>query len=78
MTHFPVDPDSGIQQESFAVIQNPRKNRKRFPEGCVTTVADKEEALSRSDVMDKSGAALVYGPSVSSEGFRIYYLVRWL
>jgi hypothetical protein len=23
MTHFPVDPDSGIQQESFAVIQNP-------------------------------------------------------
>jgi hypothetical protein len=78
MTHFPVDPDSGIQQESFAVIQNPRKNRKRFPEGCVTTVADKEEALSRSEGVDKSGAALVYGPSVSSEGFRIYYLVRWL
>ena len=78
MTHFPVDPDSGIQQESFAVIQNPRKNRKRFPEGCVTTVADKEEALSSIEGEEKLGAALVYGPSVSSEGLRIYYLVRWL
>ena len=78
MTHFPVDPDSGIQQESFAVIQNPRKNRKRFPEGCVTTVADEKEALSRTWGVDKLGAALVYGPSVSSEGLRVYYLVRWL
>jgi hypothetical protein len=78
MTHFPVDPDSGIQQERFAVIQNPRKNRKRFAEGCVTTVADEEEALSRAGEAEKSGAALVYGPSVSSEGLRIYYLVRWL
>ena len=78
MTHFPVDPDSGIQQESFAVIQNPRKNRKRFPEGCVTTVADEEEALLRTDETNKLRAAVVYGPSVSSEGLRIYYLVRWL
>jgi hypothetical protein len=78
MTHFPVDPDSGIQQESFAIIQNPRKNRKRFAEGCVTTVADQEEALSRADGTNKLRAAVVYGPSVSSEGLRIYYLVRWI
>jgi len=78
VTHFPVDPDSGIQQESFAVIQNPRKKRKRFPEGCVTTVADEQEALSRTEGKKKLRAAVVYGPSVSSEGLRIYYLVRWL
>lgn len=78
MTHFPVDPDSGIQQESFAVVQNPRKNRKRFPEGCVKTVADEQEALSNAGERDKFRAAVVYGPSVSSEGLRVYYLVRWL
>lgn len=78
MTHFPVDPESGIQQESFAVIQKPRKNRKRFPEGCVTTFVNEQEAISIAGGMDKLRAAVVYGPSVSSEGLRVFYLVRWL
>jgi hypothetical protein len=55
-----------------------RQNRKRFPESCVTPVSSQEEALDRSDASGNLFAAVVYGPSVSSESQRIYHLVRWI
>jgi hypothetical protein len=79
VTLFPVDSDSAIQEEIFAVIQSPRNNRKRFPEGCVTPVASEDQA--RSQALGQPGkckAAVVYGPSYSSEGMRVFHLVRWL
>ena len=79
MTHFPVDSDSGIQEEIFAVIQSPRNNRKRFPESCVIPVANEDQARSRAHGQPgKFKAAVVYGPSYSSEGMRVFHLVRWL
>jgi hypothetical protein len=73
-----IDPESTSLKESPALIQTPRRSRKRFPEACVTVLGDAAEALSRADPGKNLHPALVYGPSVSSESQRIYYLVRWL
>jgi len=44
----------------------------------VTPVADEQEARSGAGLASDLHLALVYGPSKSSEGQRIYYPVRWL
>jgi hypothetical protein len=76
--HIVVDPESSSLQERHAVIQTPRRARKRFPEGCVSVVDSAEQALAAADPDRNLHPAVVYGPSVSSESQRIYYLVRWL
>jgi hypothetical protein len=73
-----VDPESASLQQRFALVKSPRRNRMRFPEGCVTPVADEAAALAGANPDKHLHPALVYGPSVSSESQRIYYLVRWL
>ena len=78
MPHVVVDPESKSLDERFALIKTPRKNRSRYPEGCVTLVTDEQSAREGSDPGRKLHPALVYGPSKSSEGQRIFYLVRWL
>ena len=78
MPHLIVDPESTSLQERVGLIKTPRQTRKRFPEACVEIVASEEEALDRADPTKNLHPAIVYGPSVSSESQRIYYLVRWL
>jgi hypothetical protein len=78
MPHVIVDPESTSLQERFALIRTPRKSRKRFPEACVEIVSSEEAARQGGDESVKLHPAIVYGPSVSSESQRIYYLVRWL
>ena len=78
MPHVIVDPESTSLQERFALIRTPRKSRKRFPEACVEVMASEAAALEAGDAARKLHPAVVYGPSVSSESQRIYYLVRWL
>jgi hypothetical protein len=73
-----VDPDSKALQVRPALIHTKRRNRKRFPEGCVTLMDSDAAALAQADNMRDLLAAMVYGPSVSSENQRIYYLVKWL
>lgn len=73
-----VDLDSRSLGERFAIIRAPRRSRARYPDGCVTTVADEASARAGADPRKHLHAAVVYGPSPSSEGQRIYYLVRWL
>lgn len=73
------DADSGLVQPRCVVIYSPSgKGRKRFPENCVTVHAD--EAAARAAARPEAGyhAAVASGPSRSSEGFRLYYLLRWL
>ncbi|MBT8117750.1 MAG: hypothetical protein KJO66_07960 [Gammaproteobacteria bacterium] len=74
----PPDPETGVSQERFAVIFTPRQSRKRFPAGCVEVFASREEALAAADPGNKRHAARVVGPSKSSEGQYIYYLLDWL
>jgi hypothetical protein len=76
--YVPVDPETEVSQERFAVIYTPRPSRKRFPAGCVNIVEDAESAIKMAKEQDKSYAARVIGPSKSSEGQYIYYLVNWL
>lgn len=78
MSDHLIDPDSNLVQKQYAVVFTPRKQRSRFPENCVQIMATKEDVIEASDPENKRYPALVYGPSRSSEGFRLYYLVDWL
>lgn len=78
MPHVIVDPESTSLQERWALVKTPRRSRKRYPEACVTVVASEQDARSGADAAKNLHPAVVYGPSVSSESQRIYYLVRWL
>lgn len=74
----PPDPETGVSQVRFAVIFTPRQNRKRYPAGCVEIFPDRQEAIHAADPAGKRYAAHVVGPSRSSEGQFIYYLLDWL
>jgi len=74
----PPDPYTKVSEEYFAVVYVPKRSRNRFPKGCVEVVASKEVALEQADSDKKQFAARVLGPSKSSEGQYIYYLVEWL
>jgi len=74
----PPDPETIVSVECYAVIYTPRQSRKRFSAGCVEVVSDAEVALAKADGSRKLYAARVLGPSKSSEGQYIYYLVEWL
>lgn len=69
-----LDPDHS--KEVPALIRSANQTRKRYPEGVVEVVASEGAALERAT--ERLHPAIVIGPSRSSEGFRIYYLVRWL
>jgi hypothetical protein len=68
--------DPAQSKEIPALIRSPNRARKRYPEGVVETVVSEEEARQRAE--ENVHPAIVVGPSRSSEGFRLYYLVRWL
>lgn len=78
MPHVIVDPESLSLQERFALIMTPRTSRKRYPEGCVSVVESESAAREGANPSKNLHPAVVYGPSISSESQRIYYLVRWL
>lgn len=67
-----------LVRSHFAVVNVRRGSRKRFPESCVETMSSAKAALSAADPAKNLHAAEVVGPSRSSEGIRLYYLVRWL
>jgi len=73
-----IDPDTDLAHECYALVHAPSPNRKRFPENCVAVKATEEEARAGADPAKRLVPAVVFGPSRSSEGFRLFYLVRWL
>ncbi|NEX20842.1 hypothetical protein G3480_11045 [Thiorhodococcus mannitoliphagus] len=78
MQNVIVDQDSKSLSERFALIQSPRRSRARFPAGCVALVGDESAARAGANPEKRLHPAVVYGPSASSEGQQVYYLVRWL
>ena len=78
MTRIGLDPETKVVSECFALIYAPRRVRDRFPENCVTVVESEAMALEGADATKNLYPARVIGPSRSSEGFRLYYLVCWL
>tara|TARA_Y100001935_G_scaffold253337_1_gene259305 strand:+ start:1361 stop:1597 length:237 start_codon:yes stop_codon:yes gene_type:complete len=78
MPNIIIDPESKSLAERPALIKTPKRTRKRFPEGCVQIMASQEMAKDSADKAKNLHPAIVYGPSISSESQRIFYLVRWL
>ena len=78
MPKITIDPESKSLQQHFALVETRRKSRKRFPDGCVQPLDSAEEALAAADSSRNLYPAIVYGPSKSSEGVQVFYLVRWL
>jgi hypothetical protein len=74
----PPDPETNVSDAVYAVVHVPRRSRKRFPAGCVEVKASRAEAVSAADPAGRRFAARVAGPSKSSEGQYIYYLLEWL
>lgn len=73
------DTQSGVVRTRYVVIYSPAgRNRKRFPENCVTLHESEESARAAAQPDKGHLAAVASGPSRSSEGFNLYYLVRWL
>lgn len=74
-----TDVESAVVGTSPVVIYSPSgQNRKRYPEGVVEVYGSEEEAQANAEPEKHRYAALASGPSRSSEGFRLFYLVRWL
>ena len=78
MKGITFDPETQIVSEHYALIYAPGRSRDRFPENCVTVVASEEVAVGGANPAKNLYAAKVIGPSRSSEGLRLYYLVCWL
>jgi hypothetical protein len=74
-----ADIESNVVGTSAVVIYSPSgKKRTRFPEGVVEVYSSESEALAHAEPEKSRHAALASGPSRSSEGFKLFYLVRWL
>jgi hypothetical protein len=73
-----ADAESPLVQTGYVVIYAPQRKRRRFPEGCVSVHASEAAARAAARPEQSFHAAVASGPSRSSEGFRLFYLVRWL
>lgn len=74
----PPDPESKASNIEFAVIYIPKRSRNRFAANCVEIKQCAADAIEAAEKDEKLFAARVSGPSKSSEGQYIYYLVDWL
>jgi hypothetical protein len=73
-----LDPETAVVAERHAIVYAPRRTRDRFPDSCVELVDSSASALAEADPARHRYPAVVMGPSRSSEGVRLYYLVHWL
>jgi len=74
-----ADTESDLVRPRYVVIYSPAgRGRKRFPENCVQVCRDESSARAEARPDQGYHPAVASGPSRSSEGFRLYYLVRWL
>lgn len=72
------DPAMIVRTGPVLIYAPSGRNRTRFPENCVVEYSGEAEARSAARPDEGWYAAIASGPSRSSEGFRLYYLLRWL
>jgi hypothetical protein len=75
---FFIDPETSLVGEHYAVVYVLQRRRSRFQANCVTLQDSEAAARAHADPARHLHAAKVVGPSKSSEGFMMYYLVRWI
>ncbi len=73
-----TDAESSPVRAGYVVIYSPQRKRQRFPEGCVSIQPSEDAARAVARPEQGYHAAVASGPSRSSEGFRLFYLIRWL
>jgi len=78
MVRIKLDNETGLVEECYAVVYSRRQKRDRFPDNCVTVMDSEAEARAAANPEKYLYAARVAGPSRSSEGLMLYYLVTWL
>ncbi len=76
--YVPPDPEGGVSKEQYAVVYAPRAKRHRFSANCVEIMQSEQEALAKAEPAKDRFAAKILGPSKSSEGQYIFYLIEWL
>ncbi len=78
MKGYSIDPHPSINvvKEVFAVIRIPRIKRERVPASNVEVVKDLDVAMEKSDSSKNLYAAKVLGPSRSSDGVILYYILE--
>lgn len=75
----PPDPSiHGVSEPRFAVVYVPKRSRKRFSGGCVEIMETEQAAREAAQPDANRYAAVVLGPSKSSEGQTLFYLIDWL
>ena len=72
-----MDRGKGVVKERFAVVYA-KKKEKRLSANCVDLMDSEAQARDAAEPDRHRHAAVVAGPSTSSESQQIYYLVRWL
>lgn len=76
--YVPPDPIEGVSKVQYAVIYAPRAKRHRFSANCVELYSSEVEAIANACIDENKYPAKVLGPSKSSEGQFIFYLIEWL
>lgn len=76
--YVPPDPETTVSTIHYAVVYAPRAKRHRFSANCVQLVTSIKEAVAQSKPDKNQFPAKVLGPSKSSEGQFIFYLIEWL
>ena len=72
-----MDRRNGVVQEQFAVVYAPKK-KKRISANYVEVKVTEALAIAAAKPEKNFHAAVIAGPSISSESQKLYYLVRWL
>ena len=75
---YSLDPHPSIKvvTEQYAVVRIPRVKRERVPANNVEIAENIEQAIKQSDPQNNLYAAKVLGPSRSSEGMVLYYILE--
>lgn len=78
MRGYSLDPHPSIKvvTEQYAVVRIPRVKRERVPANNVEIMDDLKMAIEKSDPKNHLYAAKVLGPSRSSEGVILYYILE--
>lgn len=78
MNGYSLDPHPSVKvvTEQFAVVLIPRVKRERVPANNVEIVKDQKTAMEQSNPKKHFYAAKVLGPSRSSEGMILYYILE--
>jgi hypothetical protein len=74
----PPDPETEASEEYWALVYMPGRNRQRYPANCVQLVDSAKAARAGAQPAQRLFPAKVAGPSISSKGQMLYYLVEWL